>query len=312
MAEELTICDVGPRDGLQSQPTLVSTEDKRALIRGLLSAGLRQLEVTSFVSPKAVPQLADAEAVLGELAQRPDVRGYVLLMNERGYARAKAAGARALTIVTVCSETFAQKNNGRSARETVETARRIGALARADGMYVRVALAAAWHCPYEGPVDAGYVRALADEVWAMGVDELSLADTIGYAHPAQVRTLLRPLVDSYGARVSAHFHDTQALGLANAAASLEAGVRSFDASVGGLGGCPFAPGAAGNLATEDLVLMAHKMGFDTGVDLDALWRSVEALERVLARPLGGRTRDWWRSTHGGVAAKHDPRATEGT
>jgi hydroxymethylglutaryl-CoA lyase len=295
MGEELTICDVGPRDGLQSQPTLVSTEDKRALIRDLLGAGLRQLEVTSFVSPKAVPQMADAEAVMGELAQRPDVRAYVLLMNERGYARAKAAGARALTIVAVCSETFAQRNNGRSARETIETARRILALARADGMFVRVALAAAWHCPYEGGVDPGHVRALADEVWAMGVDELSLADTIGYAHPREVRALLRPLVDAYGARVTAHFHDTQALGLANAAAAIEAGVRGFDSSVGGLGGCPFAPGAAGNLATEDLVLMAHKMGFRTGVDLDALWRSVEALERVLERPLGGRTRAFWRS-----------------
>jgi hydroxymethylglutaryl-CoA lyase len=294
MAEELTICDVGPRDGLQSQPTPVSTEDKRALIRGLLGAGLQQLELTSFVSPKAVPQLADAEAVMGELAQRPDVRGYVLLMNERGYARAKAAGARALTIVAVCSETFAQRNNGRSARETIETARSILALARGDGMYVRVALAAAWHCPYEGSVDPGHVRALADEVWAMGVDELSLADTIGYAHPREVRALLRPLVDAYGARVTAHFHDTQALGLANATAAIEAGVRGFDSSVGGLGGCPFAPGAAGNLATEDLVLMAHKMGFHTGVDLDAVWRCVEALERVLERPLGGRTGAWWR------------------
>ncbi|HKO89727.1 MAG TPA: hydroxymethylglutaryl-CoA lyase [Polyangiaceae bacterium] len=295
MAEELTICDVGPRDGLQSQPTLVSTEDKRALIRDLLGAGLRQLEVTSFVSPKAVPQMADAEAVMGELAWRPDVRAYVLLMNERGYARANAAGARALTIVAVCSETFAQRNNGRSARETIETARRILSLARADGMFVRVALAAAWHCPYEGPVDPGHVRALADEVWAMGVDELSLADTIGYAHPGEVRALLRPLVDAYGPRVTAHFHDTQALGLANAAAAIEAGVRGFDSSIGGLGGCPFAPGAAGNLASEDLALMAYKMGFQTGVDLDALWRCVEALERVLERPLGGRTRAWWRS-----------------
>lgn len=298
MTVELAICDVGPRDGLQNETTLVSSADKRALISGLAGAGLRQIEATSFVSPKAVPQMADADVVLSQLREHPDVRGFALLMNEAGYARAKAAGARAITVVAVCSETFAQRNNRRSARETLETAGRIVALARADGVYVRVALAAAWHCPYEGKIDPGQVRALADEVWAMGVDELSIADTIGYAQPFEVRALLRPLVDAY-ARVSAHFHDTQALGLANAAAAIDAGVRTLDASVGGLGGCPFAPGAAGNLATEDLVLMAHKLGFHTGIDLDGLWRCVASLERVLGRPIGGRSKAWWTAAHAG-------------
>ena len=297
MASELTVCDVGPRDGLQNQPTLVSSADKRALIRALVGAGLRQLEATSFVSPKAVPQMADADEVIGELSAFPAVRGFALLMNEQGYFRAKQAGTCALTVVAVCSESFAQRNNRRAARDTIDTARRIVNLARADGMYVRVALAAAWHCPYEGAVDPGHVRALADEVWSMGVDELSIADTIGYAHPLEVSALLRPLVDAYGTRVSAHFHDTQALGLANATAAIEAGVRTLDASVGGLGGCPFAPGAAGNLATEDLILLAHKLGFETGVDLDALWRVVESLERVLGQAVGGRTRAWWRASH---------------
>jgi hydroxymethylglutaryl-CoA lyase len=294
----LNLCDVGPRDGLQNQPEPIATETKRALVRGLVAAGFRSVEVTSFVSPKAVPQMADAEAVLSVLHDRPDVRGFVLVVNEQGYARAKAAGARALTVVAVCSETFAQKNNGRSRQGTVETACRLAALARADGLYVRIALAAAWHCPYEGKVDAGLVRAMADEVSDAGIDELLVADTIGHAQPDEVRTLLRDLVDRYGARVSAHFHDTQALGLANAAAALDAGVQSFDASVGGLGGCPFAPGAAGNLASEDLVLMAHKMNLATGIDLDALWRTVEQLERVLGRPIGGRSKAWWRATHG--------------
>lgn len=293
MSGKLMVCDVGPRDGLQNEATRVSGEDKRTLIRALAGAGLMQIEATSFVSPKAVPQMADAEEVYQELTAHPQVRGFALLMNEQGYARAKAAGVRALTVVAVCSETFAQRNNRRSLRETLETARRIVQLARADGVYVRVALAAAWHCPYEGAVDAGQVRALADEVWSMGVDELSIADTIGYAQPTEVRALLRPLVDAYGTRVSAHFHDTQALGLANAAAAIDAGVRTLDASVGGLGGCPFAPGAAGNLATEDLILLAHKLGFETGVDLDALWRCVESLERVLGRSVGGRTKSWW-------------------
>jgi hydroxymethylglutaryl-CoA lyase len=245
------------------------------------------------VNPKAVPQMADAEAVMAQLAGHPEVRGFALLMNEQGYARAKAAGTRHLTVVAVCSETFAQKNNRRPLRATIETAARLTSLARADGMYVRVALAAAWHCPYEGAVDPGLVRALAAEVCEMGVDELSIADTVGHAHPGEVRVLLRDLVDAHGARVSAHFHDTQALGLANAAAAIDAGVRKLDASVGGLGGCPFAPGAAGNLATEDLVLLAHKLGFETGIDLARLWRCVERLERVLEQPVGGRTRAWW-------------------
>lgn len=294
----LNLCDVGPRDGLQNQPDPISTETKRSLVRGLVGAGFRSVEVTSFVSPKAVPQMADAEQVLSVLQDQPDVRGFVLVLNEQGYLRAKAAGARALTVVAVCSETFAQKNNGRSRAATVETACRLAALGRTDGLYVRVALAAAWHCPYEGRVDAGLVRSMADEVCAGGVDELSIADTIGHAQPAEVRALLKPLVERYGTRVSAHLHDTQALGLANAAAALDAGVLSFDASVGGLGGCPFAPGAAGNLASEDLVLMAHKMNLTTGIDLDALWRTVEALERALGKTIGGRSKAWWRATHG--------------
>jgi hydroxymethylglutaryl-CoA lyase len=296
----LTICDVGPRDGLQNQPKLVATEDKLGMLRALIAAGVRSLEATSFVNPKAVPQMADAEAVMAELRHHPDVRAFALLMNEQGYERAKAAESRHLTVVAACSETFARKNNRRSARETVETACRIAQRARADGMYVRVALAVAWHCPYEGRVDPGLVRALADEVWASGVDELSVADTIGHAHPAEVRSLLRDLVGAHGERLSAHFHDTQAMGLANAAAAIDAGVRIFDSSVGGLGGCPFAPGAAGNLATEDLVLMAHKMGFETGIDLDALWRTVESLEPVLSRPVGGRTSSWWRASRAGT------------
>jgi hydroxymethylglutaryl-CoA lyase len=297
----LTLCDVGPRDGLQNEPTPVASEAKRSLIRGLIGAGFRNVEVTSFVNPKAVPQMADAEAVVSVLQEHPEVRGFVLVMNEQGYARAKAAGARALTVVAVCSETFAQTNNRRSRQATVETACRIAALARADGLYARVALAAAWHCPYEGRVDPGLVRAMADEVWDAGVDELSIADTVGHAQPSEVRTLLRGLVERYGTQVSAHFHDTQALGLANAAAALDAGVRILDASVGGLGGCPFAPGAAGNLASEDLVLMAHKMNLETGIDLDALWHTVEELERVLGRPIGGRSKAWWRATHNAAA-----------
>ena len=161
-------------------------------------------------------------------------------------------------------------------------------------MYTRVCLATAWHCPYDGKIDRGRVLDYAAEVWGMGIDELSVADTIGHAQPFEVRELSQTLVDRYGAeKVSVHLHDTQGMGLANAFAALEAGVRTLDASVGGLGGCPFAKGAAGNLASEDLVLMAEKAGFHTGIDLDKLWHAVEAAEVMVQRPTGGRSKGWW-------------------
>lgn len=294
MAEELTICDVGPRDGLQNQATHVSADDKRRLIRELYEAGLRYIEATSFVNPKAVPQMADASEVMPVVKDYDDLRAVALLMNEKGYQRAIDAGAKGITVVTVCSETLAMKNNRRPSIETVETAGRIVEMAKKDGVYTRVCLAAAWHCPYDGKVDQGRVLDYADKVWAMGIDELSVADTIGHAQPFEVRDLLRKLVDRYGqASVSAHFHDTQALGLANATAALDAGVRMLDSSVGGLGGCPFARGAAGNLATEDLVLMAEKMGFETGIDLQKLWGVVSSAQQMVAKETGGRTKAWW-------------------
>jgi hydroxymethylglutaryl-CoA lyase len=294
MADTLTVCDVGPRDGLQNQPTQVSTADKQRLIELLYGAGVRFIEASSFVNPKAVPQMADADQVLPFCARVPDLRAMALMMNEKGLERALETNTRAITVVVVCSETLALKNNRRPSRETLETARNIVHLAKPHGLYTRVCLAAAWHCPYDGKVDQGKVLDYAAEVWDMGIDELSVADTIGHAHPFEVRDLSQKLVDRYGAsHVSVHLHDTQAMGLANAFAALEAGVRMLDASIGGLGGCPFAKGAAGNLATEDLVLMAEKAGFDTGIDLDALWKVVEAAEPMVQKPTGGRSKSWW-------------------
>jgi hydroxymethylglutaryl-CoA lyase len=294
MSSRLQVCDVGPRDGLQNQPHLVSAEDKQRLIALLYDAGVRMMEATSFVSPTAVPQMADADQVMPSTARFTDLRAMALLMNERGYERARAAGTRAVSIVVVCSETLALKNNRRPSRETVETARRIVELAKRDGAYTRVCLAAAWHCPYDGKVDRGRVLDYAAEVWDMGIDELSVADTIGHAQPFEVRDLAKTLVDRYGSeKVSVHLHDTQGMGLANAFAALDAGVRTLDASVGGLGGCPFAKGAAGNLATEDLVLLADKSGLSTGIDLDKLWGVVEAAEQMVQRPTGGRSKGYW-------------------
>jgi hydroxymethylglutaryl-CoA lyase len=294
MTEHLAVCDVGPRDGLQNQPVPVSTADKLRLIGLLHAAGVRAIEATSFVSPQAVPQMADADEVMPGTAGFADLRALALLMNEKGYERARAAGTRAITVVAVCSDGLALKNNRRPSRETIETAKRIVALARPDGVYTRVCLATAWHCPYDGKVDRGRVLDYAQEIWELGVDELSVADTIGHAQPFEVRELSRQLVDRFDARrISVHLHDTQGLGLANAFAALDAGVRMLDASVGGLGGCPFAKGAAGNLATEDLVLMAEKAGLETGIDLDEIWRAAEAAELMVQRPTGGRSKGWW-------------------
>lgn len=303
MTSRLTICDVGPRDGLQNQPVQVATSDKLRLIDMLYEAGVRTVEATSFVSPQAVPQMADADQILPALARYPDLRAFALLMNDKGYERARAAGTRAITVVVVCSETLALKNNRRTSRETVDTARRIVELARKDGVLTRVCLAAAWHCPYDGKVDRGRVLDYAREVWDMGVDELSVADTIGHAQPFEVRDLARELCGRFDpARLSVHLHDTQGMGVANAFAALDAGIRILDASVGGLGGCPFAKGAAGNLATEDLVLLAEKAGLSTGIDLDLLWKAVEAAETMVQRPTGGRSKGWWQSRRRGACA----------
>jgi hydroxymethylglutaryl-CoA lyase len=305
MSEHLAVCDVGPRDGLQNQPVPVSTDDKLRLIGLLHDAGVRSIEATSFVSPQAVPQMADADQVMPGTARYPDLRSLALLMNEKGYERARAAGTRAITVVVVCSEGLALKNNRRPSRETVETAKRIVALARPDGVYTRVCLATAWHCPYDGKVDRGRVLDYAAEIWELGIDELSVADTIGHAQPFEVRELSRQLVDRHDPRkLSVHLHDTQGMGLANAFAALDAGVRMLDASVGGLGGCPFAKGAAGNLATEDLVLMAEKSGLSTGIDLDRLWAAAEAAEGMVQKPTGGRSKGWWLSQKSGHGHAH--------
>jgi len=294
-AEKLTICDVGPRDGLQNQKKQVSTEDKIGLVKGLYGAGLRYIELTSFVSPKAVPQMADCVEVVAGTADLPDLRAPVLVINEKGYARAKAAGAKAFTVVAVCSDGLAMKNNRQPAAQTIATAAGIARQARADGGYARVALAGAWWCPFDGRVDPGQVMGFVEETMEAGPNELSITDVIGHAQPWEVRSLLTKICDKYPGVVSAHFHDTQALGLSNAVAALEAGVRIFDSSVSGLGGCPFAPGAAGNLATEDLVLLAHKLGFDTGIDLEKLWEVSATTGPMVDKETGGRTKGYWLS-----------------
>ena len=302
MAERLFIQDVGPRDGLQMHPEFIPTEGKRQLTSALVEAGLKRIELTSFVHPKAVPQMADApnlyEQVQTHLGTGPGVEYMGLVVNQKGYERAVEAGAKGITAVVACSETLSQRNSRQSLSDATAYASDVVAQAKRDGIKTRVILGVAWVCPYEGKIPTDRILGLADTFWSAGTDELALADTIGHASPLDVGALCEAVAQrSDITRLAVHLHDTLAFGLANAAAAISAGVRMIDSSVGGLGGCPFAPGSAGNLATEDLVLMAQKMGFETGISLDALMKAVEVAEALVKRPLGGRTRAWWLSNN---------------
>ena len=296
--------DVGPRDGLQNQPVQVPTAGKLKLIRRLLAAGLKHIEVTSFVSPKAVPQMADAAEVYAGLPPAADVEYSALIPNEKGYERARAAGARSVAVVLSATETMNRKNISMSLEQARAVSHAVVARARADAVTSRAYIAVAFECPYEGPVDAERVRLLAAELFERGADEVIIADTIGAANPQAVARLFERLGREFGTeRLSAHFHDTRALALANAWAALQAGIRKFDASIGGLGGCPFAPGASGNVATEDLVLLLHQCGYATGIDVDKLCDAVAVASELIGAPLGGRMLPWRRAAQARAAAK---------
>ncbi len=266
----------------------------------LISAGLREIEVTSFVHPTAVPQMADADDVMRHVMNGYDqeaLRFVGLVFNQRGYDRAIAAGCQAMAFGISVSDTFSLRNTRMTAQDAIKVTQNLVRQAKNDGIWVRVYISAAWICPFDGPMPPQKTMAYAEIVWQMGVDEIAVADTIGHANPLEVGRLLDQLGRRYGMNhLAVHLHDTQALGLANATTAIQAGVRSFDTSIGGIGGCPFAPGAAGNLATEDLVFLAYKMGLGTGVDFDKLWGIVLEMEQSIGRRIGGRIRPWWEST----------------
>ena len=299
MSEYIKIYEVGPRDGLQNESPLISTTDKQQVIGGLLAAGLRSIELTSFVNPKAVRQMADADKVMSWATSKladPSLTFTGLVFNERGYERAVNSGCTQIAIGAAVSESFSQANTGMSTTQAMEKARKLIEWARRDGLWTRVYVSTAWICPFEGPVQTSKTIAYCERLWEMEMDELAIADTIGHANPLEVGRLM----DQLGKRLdmnklAVHLHDTQALGLANTTAAIQAGVRIHDASVGGLGGCPFAPGAAGNMATEDLVFLAYKLGLGTGVDFQKLWEVVYEVEKLVGRQIGGRIRAWWES-----------------
>jgi hydroxymethylglutaryl-CoA lyase/(R)-citramalyl-CoA lyase len=281
----VTICEVGPRDGLQNQPRTLAPEIRAELVNRLAEAGLRRIEAVSFVNPKLVPQMAGAEEVVVGLERRDGVVYAGLALNECGYDRLAAAGLDEVHFAFAATETFNQRNQNAAVEESMAAAERIADRARADGIRATVTIGVAFGCPFEGPVDPGRVADLAERL-APSVDEIVFADTIGVAVPRQVRDVIgRAHVP--GTTVGAHLHNTRNTGYANALAALEAGATVLDASVGGIGGCPFAPRATGNIGTEDLVYVLHGEGIETGIDLEALIGVAEWLEGVLERPLEG-------------------------
>jgi hydroxymethylglutaryl-CoA lyase len=287
--KRVTICEVGPRDGLQNEATPVSTEDKIRFCDLLSDAGVPILEATSFVSPKAVPQMADAGEVFRRIRKDPDRTYLVLVPNERGLDRAIAAGVRAIAVFTAASEAFAKANVRMTIDESVSTFANVVKRAKAEGMWVRAAISTAFGCPFQGEVPVADVVRVCEKLLALGVDELSVADTIGVGTPNQVFDVVEALRAAVPPeKLGLHFHDTRGTALANTLAALACGVGIFDTSAGGLGGCPFAPGATGNCATEDLVYMLHGMGIETGVDLAKLRAASRFISEKLGRPHASR------------------------
>ena len=282
------IVEVGPRDGLQSESQVLPTPAKVEFVRRLERAGLRRIEVASFVNPKRVPQMADAEGVLAALAPVPGARYIGLILNRKGFDRARAAGCAEVGMAIAASESFSQRNQGCSVDEGVGTWLEIAEAARDAGIRAQVTISTAFGCPFEGEVDPARVLALAERLSAGNPDEIAIADTIGVAVPTQVTALVGALrVSLPRMKLRAHFHNTRNTGLANAYAAIEAGVRSLDASCGGIGGCPFAPAATGNVPTEDLIYMLHRMGIDTGVDLPLLLETTRWLQSILDHAVPG-------------------------
>jgi hydroxymethylglutaryl-CoA lyase len=282
---QVRVVEVGPRDGLQNEAGEVPTEAKIRFISLLAATGLRDIEATSFVSPRAVPRLADASAVFSALPAPPGSRYWALVPNLKGLERALAVGVRHIAVFTGATDSFTRHNIGLSVEESLAGFVPVVELARVHGVSVRGYISVCFGCPYEGAVAPTSIHAIARRLLDLGCDELSLGDTIGVGVPTQIEPVVRPVLDLAGPdRVALHFHDTYGAALANVLAAMELGVTTFDAAAGGLGGCPYAPGASGNLATEDLLHLLHGMGIETGVSLREVAAASRYILDVLGRP----------------------------
>jgi hydroxymethylglutaryl-CoA lyase len=298
VASSVSVYEVGPRDGLQNEAARVATADKLALVRALADSGLRRIEATSFVSPRWIPQLADAGELTSALPRLPGTSYVVLVPNARGLERLAEALERGgdgrpeveAAVFLSASETHNRKNINRTVDETLRELDSLVPAARGRGLRVRGYVSTVFGCPYEGPIAPERSATIAERLVALGCEQVSLGDTIGVATPADTRRILERIGRTVAlARLALHMHDTHGTALANVLAGLEAGITTFDASVGGLGGCPYAPGASGNLATEDLVYMLHGMGYETGIDFGRLIEAGALAERLVGRRLPGKT-----------------------
>jgi hydroxymethylglutaryl-CoA lyase len=285
LPKKVTIIEVGPRDGLQNEKTFIPTEVKKQFISSLKAAGIKEMELTSFVSPKWVPQMSDAGEIVADCLDL-ETRNMVLAPNQRGVDRVLETNCKAVAVFVGVSNSFNKKNINKTTAESMEELKPIIKNLKAQQFFVRACISTSFYCPYEGKMNEDDVITLCSEFVQAGVDELSVADTIGMATPDESYSLFSKLKEAFpNILLTAHFHDTRKMALTNIFAALQAGVDRFDTSAGGLGGCPFAPGATGNVATEDVVYMLERMGIETGVDLDKLLQAVEIVAPLLSRKI---------------------------
>jgi hydroxymethylglutaryl-CoA lyase len=285
----IRIVEVGPRDGLQNESTIIPTAKKAEFIRLLIAAGLHDIEVASFVHPKWVPQLADAQALISQLEPHEGVRYSALVPNMKGLERAMASGIRRIAVFTAASETFNRKNINMGIQESIDVFKPVVVEALKNGLSVRGYVSTCFVCPYEGPITKEKVGEVAGALFSLGVDEVSIGDTIGAATPVDVEGTVEYLLAQFPAsKLAMHFHDTYGMAVANVYQSLQMGITTFDSSAGGLGGCPYAPGASGNVATEDLLYLLDRLGIETGVDLKLVRQASHFIGRELARELPSR------------------------
>jgi hydroxymethylglutaryl-CoA lyase len=285
MSDPVRIVEMGPRDGLQNEKTLVSVEARTAFIEALVGAGLDTVEVGAFVSPKAIPQMASSDAVLRGVSHIKGAEFHVLVPNEKGFDAARAAGAKVVSVFAAASEGFSRANINCTVAESIERFKPVLARAKADGVRVRGYISCVLGCPFDGEIKPKAVADLANTLWELGCYEISLGDTIGVGTPDKAKEMLRAVAANIpAAKLAMHFHDTYGQALANLYAGLEEGVRVIDAAAGGLGGCPYAPGATGNVATEDVVYMLEGMGVRTGVDMEKLLAATNVMSGVLGKP----------------------------
>lgn len=276
--EFIQINEVGPRDGLQSSDAMLSVEERYTLIRALEKSGINSIEIGSFVSPTSVPSMIGTDELFKKLNNQANYSA--LIPNLKGFDLAYKNNVKEICLVLCVTDSMNRKNINKTVDESIKEFKQIIKKARATGIRSKCYISVAFHCPYDGKVDSGHVIDIVNKIISFGIDEIVIADTIGHANPSEVSNLLKSLLINSNTKFSAHFHDTKDLGLANVCASLEQGLSKFDSSIGGLGGCPFAPGSKGNLSTEDLVQMLHKMNLNTGINLDSLMKTSELASRL--------------------------------